>query len=318
MNRVKKPKISVLVLSYNHLSFIEQCIASVFANRSDGYGLELIVLDDGSDDGTIELLKEIKNASPIEFKLILKVHSGVASISGNMNEMIELASGDFICFLASDDEYTLDRFADQLEILQNDDCCIAVYGNGANKKSGKILGNVHPNYMLEMFMDPSGESMLRHVITNVSKIFTQGGLFRAEFIKDYRPYDADLIADDWVFNIKILRKAVAEKKTVKYVNKPLFIRNLHDANISHDFAGHFLRVRQVAERYTLNPRYVVRRVLVAGLVDSVLSLDLKKFYFFIKKSIGFPSSIPLALVGIGERLFKWSLRQVCSLKESRY
>ena len=310
MIKNQKPKISILILSYNHFDYIEKCIESVFLNQSESYDLELIVLDDGSEDGSIELLQKIKNTSPVEFKLLIKEHGGVESIARNFNELIELASGEYIAFLASDDEYTANRFEDQVAIMQNNDDCVIVYGNGINIESGEVLGSVHPERMHKMLLDSSGKSLLKYVVTTVPHLFIQSILVRGKFIKASNSFDPDLIADDWVFNIKILRKVVKEKKSIRFINKTLFLRNLHDKNTSRNFEVHFIRVKQVAERYAIDSQSLMRKVVADGLIDGLLSFDDKKVFFFVKKSLSFPALIPLLLFGIARKAIMYPLRRL--------
>ena len=62
----KKPLVSVIVPSYNHIDFIEDTIRSVIGQTYSN--VELVVIDDGSTDGSPELLKTLSNK--YGFKLI--------------------------------------------------------------------------------------------------------------------------------------------------------------------------------------------------------------------------------------------------------
>lgn len=293
-----KPTISVLILSYNHVDYLEKCIKSVYLNVNQLYDIEIIVLDDGSDDGSVELLKRIKSISPVEFKLILKKHGGVEYIARNFNEMIQLASGDFISFLASDDEYNEQRFIAQLGIMQSNDNCVAVYANGYNIKSGENLGFVHPSYMIEIFNDVSGKTLLRHVMSTVPTLFIQSILVRANFIRVYEAFDPDLIADDWVFNIKLLKKIVDENKYIGYVEDVVFVRNLHATNTSFNYPVHYLRMEQVADRYSENKQTIMMEVVARGLARSIISMDNERFKFYFKKGVKNPLLLIVSVFSI--------------------
>jgi glycosyltransferase involved in cell wall biosynthesis len=309
MSENKKPKISVLILSYNHFNYLEKCIESIFLNQSEFYEIEIIVLDDGSDDGSVALLRRIERISPIEFKLILKQHGGVESIAKNFNEMVELASGDFITFLASDDQYTLGRFNQQLAIMEVKEDCVVVFANGENRKSGKFLGHVHPGYMKEIFEDLSGRALLNHVVSTVPTLFIQSILVRSQFIKNYAPFDIDLIADDWVFNIKLLREVVAKDKRIDYVDKVVFIRNIHESNTSHNYRIHFLRMDQVADKYTIKKQKIMMEVVARGLARGVVTLDYKRFSFYFKKALNHPILLVNAIFSILGQIFKYNLKR---------
>lgn len=87
-------KISIIVSAYNSASTIERCIDSVLGQK--GADVELIVVNDGSTDNTIDVLDKYKG----KLKLINKENGGVAS---GRNSGLDEASGDYVMFLDSDD-----------------------------------------------------------------------------------------------------------------------------------------------------------------------------------------------------------------------
>ena len=52
------PRISVVTVTFNACEFIEDCISSILATNQSGLNLEVLVVDNGSTDGTVELLRE--------------------------------------------------------------------------------------------------------------------------------------------------------------------------------------------------------------------------------------------------------------------
>ena len=57
-----KNLISVVVTSYNHEKYIEQCLRSIF--NQTYRNIELIILDDGSTDGSNQIIQNVLNDSP--------------------------------------------------------------------------------------------------------------------------------------------------------------------------------------------------------------------------------------------------------------
>ena len=96
------PLISVVVPSYNHKQFIEKTIVSVC--MQDYERIQLIVIDDGSTDGSVEFIRELQSRYKhlIEsFIYIAKVNTGLAK---TLNLSIhKYVSGSFITIIASDD-----------------------------------------------------------------------------------------------------------------------------------------------------------------------------------------------------------------------
>lgn len=92
------PCVSVVMPAYNSEQFIVEAIDSVLGQTFSD--LELIVVDDGSKDGTADLVRIIA-AQDKRVKLLVQENSGRPSIARNRG--IELATGEYIAFLDSDD-----------------------------------------------------------------------------------------------------------------------------------------------------------------------------------------------------------------------
>lgn len=90
-------KLSIIIPVYNAKNYIDKCLASVFAIKIDN--LEVICIDDGSDDGTNEILNEYARHHS-DLKVMQQMHSGA---SAARNYGISVSTGDYIFFLDSDD-----------------------------------------------------------------------------------------------------------------------------------------------------------------------------------------------------------------------
>ncbi|MDO9206070.1 MAG: glycosyltransferase family 2 protein [Methylotenera sp.] len=110
------PKITVIIAVYNGAKTLQQCIDSVaqqtYANK------QLIIIDGGSADGTVELLK--RNDSHISYW----VSESDNGIYNAWNKGLKQAKSDWICFLGADDffwdDQVLERVSMQLERLPVD------------------------------------------------------------------------------------------------------------------------------------------------------------------------------------------------------
>lgn len=113
MNIEPAPFISIIVAVYNGRSTIQQCINSV-AQQTYLYK-ELIVIDGGSIDGTVELIKG--NSSHLNY-WISEPDRGIYNA---WNKGLAQAKGGWICFLGADDYFwddtVLERMASQLATL---------------------------------------------------------------------------------------------------------------------------------------------------------------------------------------------------------
>ncbi len=106
------PLVSVIVPSYNHGRYIGEALRSLY--RQSYRNLELIVIDDGSTDGSPELVAGMLAESPFPSRFVARANRGAAA---TINEGIGLARGHYITILNSDDLYADDRVTRMLALL---------------------------------------------------------------------------------------------------------------------------------------------------------------------------------------------------------
>ncbi|MCP4359414.1 MAG: glycosyltransferase family 2 protein, partial [Chloroflexi bacterium] len=90
----EKPQVSVIIPTYNSARFLPEALDSVFCQNYDAY--EVIVVDDGSTDNTLDVLKPYRD----RIHYICQENAGSAAAR---NTGLWLAKGEFILFLDADD-----------------------------------------------------------------------------------------------------------------------------------------------------------------------------------------------------------------------
>lgn len=135
---MKLPRITLITPSFNQGKYIEETIESVIAQRYAD--LEYIVIDGGSNDATVEILK--KYSDKISFWVSEKDNGQAHAI----NKGLERATGDVVCWLNSDDLLEEGSLHTVGETFANDPELLAVFGrikmfnqDGAFRRSGSIL-----------------------------------------------------------------------------------------------------------------------------------------------------------------------------------
>lgn len=93
-----KPKISVCVPTYNSAEFLQECLDSIIAQTFSQF--ELLVVDNHSSDHTLEIVE--KYASKDSRIKVIKNTQNIGLV-GNLNRCIDLAEGEWIKFVFSDD-----------------------------------------------------------------------------------------------------------------------------------------------------------------------------------------------------------------------
>ncbi len=128
-----KPFVSVLIDTYNHERFIEQAITSVLDQDMSMVGVEILVVDDGSTDGTAEIVRRFEP----RVRLLRKANGGQASA---FNAGIAQCQGEIIVFLDADDWWEKEKLRNVLDVFgANPE--IGAVGNGLYEvdESGRRL-----------------------------------------------------------------------------------------------------------------------------------------------------------------------------------
>ncbi len=108
----KTPLVSVAMASYNHARFVAQAVESVLGQTLTD--LELIVVDDGSTDGTPDIVASFRDP---RLKLIsIKKNRAIHS----RNHALMRCTGRFIAFQNSDDVWSSEKLEQQVEELESD------------------------------------------------------------------------------------------------------------------------------------------------------------------------------------------------------
>ncbi|KJR45344.1 Glycosyltransferase [Desulfosporosinus sp. I2] len=105
------PKVSVVIPTYNHARYLPYALDSVI-NQSYA-NLEVIVIDDGSTDGTAEVVKPYRS----KVNYIYKANGGTPSA---LNLGLSVVTGKYICWLSADDALMEDKVSKQVGLMESD------------------------------------------------------------------------------------------------------------------------------------------------------------------------------------------------------
>ncbi len=113
------PKISIIIPSYNMVDFIEETIQSIINQGYPNY--ECIVMDGGSDDGTLDILKKYDND-------IVWVSEKDKGQSEAINKGLKRATGEILAYLNADDAYESGCFHKIAALFEKNPSAKWVYG----------------------------------------------------------------------------------------------------------------------------------------------------------------------------------------------
>lgn len=140
------PLISVIMPCFNAAPYVEEAVVSVM--RQSYPNVELIVVDDGSTDGSYEIAARLAKQHPSRIRHLMQANAGPYVAR---NHGLRLARGDYVAFLDADDWWRDDFLERMLAAIQEDDACALVYCGWQNVglEGGRGAPYVPPDYEQE-------------------------------------------------------------------------------------------------------------------------------------------------------------------------
>ena len=209
--------ISVIIPTYNRKNTLPRAVESVL--NQTYRPIEIIVVDDGSTDGTKEWFSEMY---PL-VHYIYQVNSGVSSAR---NTGIKSASGDWIALLDSDDEWLPDKLDRQVKLLQNNAGLRFCHTNEIWIRNGVRINQMkkHQKYGGNIF----------NKCLDICRISPSSSLFHTSVIKDVGLFDESLdVCEDYDLWLRI-----TAKYPVLFLDQPLIKKfGGHTDQLSRVFGG---------------------------------------------------------------------------------
>lgn len=179
--------VSVIIPNYNYANYLSICIESVIAQ--DYSNIEIIVVDDGSTDSSLEVLEKYA-------PMIRVFQQRNAGVSVARNRGLLEARGEFIAFLDADDYWGKDKISSQVEVLLEKQVDLVYSGvtiiEDDQKTISKIMEPLYSGYCAPYFRKFPGRAIIL--------LGTSNALFRKNLVSFSGLFDTNLsIAADWDF-----------------------------------------------------------------------------------------------------------------------
>jgi len=208
-------KVSIIIPCRNSSSTIERCLNSI--SKQTYPHLEVICIDDKSSDDTIEIIEE--HSQTFEEVELIRNRKWLGTM-GSRIEGIERATGEYICFVDSDD-YIEDNYVESLlGAIVKDDADIAFTEVLVIDKEGRILpvpfkGTIDGDQYRKMFVESGGEEIQWYVLW--------GKIYRSNLLKEELntmcPYKDMQMCEDLIINSSIAKtvRFIASTKNSRYI-----------------------------------------------------------------------------------------------------
>jgi len=239
--------ISVIIPVYNVEQYLRRCVDSVL--RQEDVSLEIILVDDGSTDSSRRMCDEYVANHP-EIKCI---HTPNAGPSTAKNIGYDIAVGEYVAFIDSDDEIKPNMFSLMLQSGYRHNADIVCCNYIQIDEDGKLS---HTKYTGSEYVLTQEEALKAILIKD--KIYSQcwTKIYKRQTMQEHgiRNTDGLKTEEDFVYNIQ----AFACSKTVCIVDKPLYIYTHRSKSLSKDYYRDHIS------------QYIDNRIFRLELVDKII------------------------------------------------
>jgi len=220
----RPPRVSVIMPAYNHERFVGMALESVVAQTFDD--LEIIVIDDGSTDGTTLILDQF--AARCSSHAVTVVHQPNEGAHAAINHGLALARGEIIAIINSDDLYAPTRLEKLLSAMDEHGAGFAFSGTRFIDDDLVDVSDVNA-YVSQLRDDIAAceaapDPMHALVQRNVA-ISTGNFCFRRSLLEQIGGFSSFRVCHDWDFIL-----AASYVTPIRFVPEPLYQYRLHGTN----------------------------------------------------------------------------------------
>lgn len=248
MERHKKP-ITVLLNCYNEVLFVTEAIESILQQTRIDLVHEIVVVDDGSEDGTIDKVAAYQHIEP-SVTLIKQPNRGLAAAR---NRGILHAESEWIAFIDGDDIWLPEKLEKQWDYVQKFPSVGLFYGDSFRFGATSGIAKAKDLPL------SSHNAALKQFFRNDALIIPSSVLIRKVVFETVGYFDEELrMAQDTEMWARSLSQFFAKR-----IPEPLFLRRTHDQSASSKFLekAAYLKMAQgkIIERFPALDRYSSNR-----------------------------------------------------------
>ena len=215
------PKVSVVIPSYQHAAYIRGAVESVLNQTFSDW--ELIIIDDASKDQSFEILSVFSDP-----RIRLYRHEVTEGAHKTLNEALDLARGEFIAILNSDDLYQEDRLqtlmATALKTQRPD---IFIFTDVAFMDGEGHPSEDHPRslHYLRLIKEARGRSLKEGFLQGNLTVTTSNFFFSRSLFEKVGLFDDLRYTHDWDWALRALRYVQPD-----WIHEPLLRYRVHGTN----------------------------------------------------------------------------------------
>lgn len=276
-------KLSIIVPVYNGEKYIGKTVDSILNQTFEDF--ELILINDGSTDGTRKILEECRE----EDKRLKVIHQENSGPGAARNVGIREARGEYIGFVDGDDYIDKEMYEKLLNVVVNNKVEMVMCGYTEKRDEDEIVVRANLQDREILFQKDIEDSIISTFIKNVN--FGYFALWNKIYYKEFL-LENDLFieedrkqGEDWWFNIRVFCKL----QSVVYIDEPLYyyirqnseslMNAYNESNIDYLNRG-YEQILPIAKKYQLDTEELEMRRLVNiyGYLRATMKYNRKRFF----------------------------------------
>ncbi len=242
------PLVTICIPSFNHVQYVGQAIRSVV--EQDYSNIELIVIDDGSSDGSVPVIQEALSKCVDRFTRLEFRFRSNRGLAPTLNEAIQWANGRYFAMLSSDDmllpsktRVLVDRLEDNMKLGG------AFAGYDQIDGQGRVTRQLLPDAGIWNFSD---------VLAKRCRLFAPTMLLRTDAIRQVGGYWEDIALEDRAMSLKLAKAGYP----LMTISTPVALYRWHETNTIKNTEKMTAARLQILDRFEQTPEIATARAKV--------------------------------------------------------
>jgi glycosyltransferase involved in cell wall biosynthesis len=235
--------ISVIIPTYNRAEMLKGALRSVLKQSGHGFSFQIIVVDDGSNDNTEDVVTEICRNNNSRHTFLYIKNNKCRGATFSRNKGLTSATGELVAFLDDDDEWLPYKTVCQLAIFQK------------NQNNDSMAGVCSGRYNMENGIGIAWKPVSTTFVQQYNYVCTSSVLLRKNVFCNTDNFNEQyILSSDWEMWIRI----TARKNEIYYIPDSLVVYNIHEGNSSKRTEAVLYDCEKMFTRYKIYPKLFMR------------------------------------------------------------
>lgn len=314
-----KPTVSIICLTYNHASYIRECLDGFLMQQTD-FPYEVIIHDDASTDGTTEIIKEYATKYPNIIKPIIQTENQYSKhhkFGLIIEDCFSHSLGEYIALCEGDDYWTdCQKLQIQVNFMKNHKDYTMCFHNALSKweyggRDTAIFSNIKNR-------DYSGKEIFEGWIVPTASTLIKADVLGSQL------YKSILKNPDFIYGDTPLFCTCGALGKIRGLNRVMSVyrrnqNSVTNANVGFDYRlniiKYHLAFKFFGKEYDESVSKIATQLFNDLAIDNILILNLKNFIFCIKNAFNLSKKYTLRffIIKLPLRFYRKTISKIKSI-----